>query len=110
MFTPGSLSSASAEYSVVVLPEPVGPVTYTIPYGCSIISRIMASTDGSVTSLSRPSVVFDLSRIRMQTFSPHLPGTVDTRKSIGLLSSVTLRSEEHTSELQSLRHLVCRLL
>src|SRR5262245_51633644 len=28
----------------------------------------------------------------------------------GTLSHVTLRSEEHTSELQSLRHLVCRLL
>src|SRR5436853_4241595 len=27
-----------------------------------------------------------------------------------LLSSLSLRSEEHTSELQSLRHLVCRLL
>src|SRR5262245_64841761 len=26
------------------------------------------------------------------------------------LMAVTLRSEEHTSELQSLRHLVCRLL
>src|SRR5437899_7559345 len=26
------------------------------------------------------------------------------------LGNVTLRSEEHTSELQSLRHLVCRLL
>src|SRR5258705_6604066 len=27
-----------------------------------------------------------------------------------LLQSIELRSEEHTSELQSLRHLVCRLL
>src|ERR1039458_3708727 len=27
-----------------------------------------------------------------------------------MLPSVSLRSEEHTSELQSLRHLVCRLL
>src|ERR1035438_6177160 len=30
--------------------------------------------------------------------------------STGLVVRKTLRSEEHTSELQSLRHLVCRLL
>ena len=41
-------------------------------------------------SLSSPSVVFDRSRMRMQTFSPHLPGTVDTRKSIGFASILTL--------------------
>ena len=35
-------------------------------------------------------MVFDLSRMRMQTFSPHLPGTVETRKSIGLASMLTL--------------------
>ena len=34
--------------------------------------------------------MFDLSSIRMHTFSPHLPGTVDTRKSMGLPSIVTL--------------------
>src|SRR5437899_8669719 len=28
----------------------------------------------------------------------------------GVVNGTTLRSEEHTSELQSLRHLVCRLL
>src|SRR5258705_2349857 len=31
-------------------------------------------------------------------------------KSIGVVFVKTARSEEHTSELQSLRHLVCRLL
>src|SRR5947199_4579207 len=29
---------------------------------------------------------------------------------VGVLAAVAVRSEEHTSELQSLRHLVCRLL
>ena len=33
MFTSGLFSSLSAEYSVVVLPEPVGPVTSTMPQG-----------------------------------------------------------------------------
>ena len=36
------LSSLSAEYSVVVLPEPVGPVTSTMPFGFSIASRNLA--------------------------------------------------------------------
>src|SRR5437899_3908363 len=35
-----------------------------------------------------------------------LGGWLDEHKTVG----VFLRSEEHTSELQSLRHLVCRLL
>ena len=33
MLTPGWLSCASAEYSVLVLPLPVGPVTSTMPHG-----------------------------------------------------------------------------
>src|SRR5437899_5075214 len=39
-----------------------------------------------------------------------LQGTRDTLADLNLLRPVALRSEEHTSELQSLRHLVCRLL
>src|SRR5262245_64109847 len=37
------------------------------------------------------------------SMSPALPNTIS-------FSARSLRSEEHTSELQSLRHLVCRLL
>src|SRR5205814_7470349 len=33
-----------------------------------------------------------------------------SRSDVGLREAMTMRSEEHTSELQSLRHLVCRLL
>ena len=33
IFFSGELSSLKAEYSVVVLPEPVGPVTSTMPLG-----------------------------------------------------------------------------
>src|SRR5205814_3780728 len=36
--------------------------------------------------------------------------TLMTNPSLGSLLPFLLRSEEHTSELQSLRHLVCRLL
>src|SRR5215212_11365234 len=42
------------------------------------------------------------------------PGVVRTgerqREHVGAATGLRLRSEEHTSELQSLRHLVCRLL
>src|ERR1039458_1358175 len=42
---------------------------------------------------------------------PALPNTVDTSGNCLMMRSCTCinRSEEHTSELQSLRHLVCRL-
>src|SRR5258705_3251799 len=41
---------------------------------------------------------------------PTRSGTVDLKVSPHLRSRAEVRSEEHTSELQSLRHLVCRLL
>src|SRR5438876_7878668 len=37
-------------------------------------------------------------------------GCVDSNSPIGIRSEAVLRSEEHTSELQSPVHLVCRLL
>src|ERR1039458_2034924 len=57
--------------------------------------------------------------ILMNLYSSARPGTKGTpRKKVVsadcneevLISSLGVRSEEHTSELQSLRHLVCRLL
>src|SRR5258705_9987153 len=43
--------------------------------------------------------------------APRSSGTSRTPRSAGLgWSGSGIRSEEHTSELQSLRHLVCRLL
>src|ERR1035441_9944339 len=40
---------------------------------------------------------------RLPNWSPSITGEIRARRSL-------MRSEEHTSELQSLRHLVCRLL
>src|SRR5690348_11182385 len=40
----------------------------------------------------------------------HLPATLDPDRAAELLREKALRSEEHTSELQSPVHLVCRLL
>src|SRR5438045_9721886 len=41
---------------------------------------------------------------------PAVPPRLAVRSEAGLSSRIAARSEEHTSELQSLRHLVCRLL
>src|SRR5205814_9844114 len=38
------------------------------------------------------------------------PADPSRRRLIAEIANILLRSEEHTSELQSLRHLVCRLL
>src|SRR5205814_3701609 len=42
--------------------------------------------------------------------SPNTPGLRNLQQSAALDDLLAKRSEEHTSELQSLRHLVCRLL
>ncbi len=44
---------SSAEYRVVVLPLPVGPVTSTIPAGCSIITSKRFLISGGMPSFSR---------------------------------------------------------
>src|SRR5436853_2479438 len=40
----------------------------------------------------------------------NFPFGLEMRKQVGVKACTYFRSEEHTSELQSLRHLVCRLL
>src|SRR2546421_2959288 len=53
-----------AEYSVVVLPDPVGPVTSTMPYGLRIARIRSCSALASNPNFVRSSVRFPLSRIR----------------------------------------------
>ena len=72
------------EYSVVVLPDPVGPVTSTMPYGFATASINSRSARGSMPKPARSSVRLPLSRMRSTIFSPKSVGSVDTRKSITL--------------------------
>ena len=81
MFTPSSLIWERAEYKVVVLPEPVGPVTSTIPYGFAMASMKSFSALGSNPKEPRSNVRFPASRIRNTIFSPKITGSVETRKS-----------------------------
>ncbi len=90
MFESTTLILLNAEYSVVVFPEPVGPVTSTIPYGFCTASIRSASARGSMPNFSRSSVRLPLSRIRRTTFSPNSVGSVETRKSTTFLPSLIL--------------------
>ncbi len=80
-----SFSSRKAAYSVVVLPEPVGPVQTTTPLGLWISWRIVVRSSSRNPSLSRSSCTLLRSRTRMTTLSPNMVGSTLTRKSIGWL-------------------------
>ena len=75
-------------YRVVVLPDPVGPVTSTIPFG---LSHICSHRPKS--SLAKPSCPNDLSnmsgsKIRITIFSPCAVGKVERRSSTSCWSTV----------------------
>ena len=76
-----SLSSVSEAYNVVVLPEPVGPVTRMMPCGLWISSRMCWSQTSPMPrweTCRRPAC---LSSRRSTTRSPLLEGMVETRTS-----------------------------
>ena len=73
----------SAAYSVVVLPEPVGPVTNMMPCGCEIRSSNRTSVPAAMPRPSSESRPACLSRRRITTRSPCPVGSVDTRTSTG---------------------------
>ncbi len=89
MFFSRALSVASAAYSVVVLPLPVGPQVRISPCGLRSSALNRSSTVGSNPSLLRSSRACDLSRMRMTTFSPSMPGMEEKRRSTVLPSSCT---------------------
>ena len=72
-------SRRSVEYSVLVLPEPVGPVTKMMPLGRDTrVSQRLASW----MPKPRPSSVLTVvsgSKMRITSFSPKAVGSVDSR-------------------------------
>src|SRR6056297_632615 len=82
-----SLSSSKAAYSVVDLPDPVGPVTSRIPCGRWTRRLSRSRVAPSMPSSGRPSLPACLSRSLSTTRSPWLEGKVDTRTSTGLPAS-----------------------
>ncbi len=83
MFTDSTLSLASIEYSVVVLPLPVGPVSTKMPSGLASIRLSFAMTDFGNPMCSRLIIDFSRSSTRRTMFSPQMVGCDETRKSTG---------------------------
>src|SRR3989441_6735117 len=74
-----------------------------------MIRRPPRSTLFPYTTLFR-SLIFVIPTFQNMFASVNLELPLPTRIVIGMSSVLTHRSEEHTSELQSLAYLVCRLL
>ncbi len=86
--TSGVASCFRVEYSVVVLPEPVGPVTRMMPFGLPVIcvQRVLSSSLKPSSPKSRTST--SGSKMRITSFSPKAVGRVDRRSSISSPSPV----------------------
>ena len=77
----GVLTVVSPAYSVVVLPEPVGPVTRIAPWVACSASWKRARSCSDMPSTSRSMTTASLSRMRITTDSPRTTGSVATRRS-----------------------------
>ena len=83
-------SRDSAAYSVVVLPDPVGPVTSTMPCGSRISLSIAAIVGSLMPSAARSSCAESRSSSRSTTRSPDPVGSVDIRTSTCLSPSFSV--------------------
>src|SRR5690625_3849703 len=96
--------SSIALFSVIMPGLPVWLAVALIPFGLSLV---MSSADTVISAVS------SLIAVDLRRLIPHARVSTLLRLSRGLiylLAIPVLRSEEHTSELQSRGHLVCRLL
>src|ERR1035441_9641555 len=111
--------------AIWVLPEPAGP-SRRIPVGMDTpraphpsasfnMAQVVSSRDRVSALTMRLAHVARASTVGLaaplicrttETKSPDPPSSLPANR----CASIEIRSEEHTSELQSLRHLVCRLL
>src|SRR5579863_5113988 len=81
ILTEGFFSLWRQEYKVVLLPEPVGPVTRIIPWGCdTICQRFSETSSGIPNEVKEVKGAFDSSN-RITTFSPYCVGRAETRRS-----------------------------
>ena len=78
----GLLMLVSAEYSVVVLPEPVGPVHSRMPLGRCTNCAIASTTSARMPKVFKSSVVEPLSKRRITMRSPCAVGMVERRRSM----------------------------
>src|SRR5205814_10154200 len=77
----------------------------------SVVPGGIGAVANYLTNISAPrTVTIDSTSVNVNTINFDSPQQSYTIAGAGSLVLVGVRSEEHTSELQSLRHLVCRLL
>src|SRR5262245_12584253 len=102
-------STVSREISTPALHDAL-PIFGILPYALSSGSRFCENGIHEARVCARQSVVVAACRRgRWTVRSGHEADRLQSRHSADLFGDL-LRSEEHTAELQSLRHLVCRLL
>src|SRR5262245_62766334 len=96
---------ADVPMDVFIVLSLVEPPLLQLPYPsvAQAEQEIAATHDGGL-----PLEPYQL--ISQYTIEPLLKSVAETLPSVTVRYGCELRSEEHTSELQSLRHLVCRLL
>src|ERR1039458_18628 len=76
--------------------------------GASLAALLISRERLRLPAIKWPLALFLFGTLLAWVFSGHLAAGMPQIKKIYVFAE--LRSEEHTSELQSLRHLVCRLL
>ena len=81
MFLSGEFSACRAAYSVVDLPDPVGPVTSTAPCASRNARSKVSRSASAMPSLCSSTTTLSLSSTRITTDSPCTLGSVTTRRS-----------------------------
>src|SRR5205814_9981715 len=101
--------SAQISYIVSVAPRPAQTSTLSLHDALPISQPPLLSSRGLRTVKPAPSGESTKSTVAPSTYGK-LSGSTATEIPARSTIASSGRSEEHTSELQSLRHLVCRLL
>src|SRR5262245_19652838 len=102
--------SASDDGHAQAAPEVRSPVTGETVAAVQGLGKIFGSGETKRKVIDGVTASFEAGRLQVITGPSGSGKTTLLHLLAGRCRSVVLRSEEHTSELQSLRHLVCRLL
>src|SRR2546429_3276926 len=86
------------------------PTTFKVRVNLVLVRVVVRDQQGKIVSKLKKEDFQLYDNRKLQTISSFSVETPETRTASAVASSAAERSEEHTSELQSRLHLVCRLL